>query len=306
MCSPPASRLSFKSCVCVLEKKLTMLAALSNLRKENLPFHVHPQTIIVGTHHARKAFDPELAALIQTKYNTIVVDIHVLSSIRRATDWRYVAIVSSAAELYTIVREIRHNGKIDPVRFLIIGITHSLAEGVSIRLSALKELDAVGVILVEEESGRGRQIFQEVISLWGTNSEKDLSLSVWGDPSLSSKKDVIIPPQWDSEGKIRAVVDAAGGDYDTILEASTWGQEVLPPAVELNDEDTERQLEELAKRTKEEHLRKQDMWLKRMEELSTQVNQKPGEATGDVNGASEIERSPAQTDFFQKLLAGTR
>ncbi|KAI0565891.1 hypothetical protein FGB62_13g135 [Gracilaria domingensis] len=283
-----------------------MLQFLSSLKTEYAPYPAHPQTIIVGTNDARKIFCDDMDGVLLTRENALVCDLHILNSLRRQPDWRYVAIVSSASELYTIAEKVRTVSKIHSVNFVVIGVQCDLAQGVSLRTAALKELDAVGVILVVESDGRGQKVFQDVLRVWREHKEDESMLSAWGEPSLVSTKDVIIPPRWDSEGKIRAVVDAAGENYEAISEASSWGTEIEAPKVDMQTEQSKMEQQELGKLKKEEHLRKFEAWTTRMRLLSEKVQQNPGNDVTEVDKAETSDSTPAQADFFQKLLAGTR
>ncbi|CAN8062554.1 unnamed protein product [Agarophyton chilense] len=283
-----------------------MLPFLSNLKTENTPYVAHPQTIIVGTNEARKAFSKELEGLLLSREHAVVSDLHILSSFYQRPDWRYIAIVSTASELYTIVKQVRTVSKIHATNFVVIGVQCDLARGVSLRAAVLKELDAAGVILMEENDGRGQKVFEEVLRIWRESKVDETMLSAWGEASLASAKDVIIPPRWDSEGKIRAVVDAAGESYETLVEASSWGTEVELPKVNIATEEMKSQQQELGKQKKEEYLHNFQEWTSRMQQLAEKAKQNPGNDVTDVDDAQTHRDTPTQADFFQKLLAGTR
>lgn len=42
--------------------------------------------------------------------------------------------------------------------------------------------------------------------------------SVWGEPSWGPDENLIVPPHWDSEGKVRAVLDAHGDSFERDVE----------------------------------------------------------------------------------------
>lgn len=283
-----------------------MLESLSKLKAEYEPYPVHPQTIIVGTNESRTAFSETLEGVLHTIPNAIICDLHILNSIQRQPDWRYIAVVSSAAELYTITKAVQTVAPIHSTNFVVLGVNCDLKQGVALRTAALNELDTPGLILVQEENGRAQQVFKDILHTWRESTDDNSVLPVWGEASLARAKDMIIPPKWDSEGKIRAVVDAAGEDYDALVGTSSWGTQVEPPQIELLTEQKQEQLRAEGRRKKAEFIQRYKEWGARMQELADRARHKPGDQVSDVDNSSTSDRAPAQADFFQKLLAGTR
>lgn len=284
------------------------------------------QTFIVGTAAARKAFNPSYEGILAPVDAALTCDIQTLQALHSRPNWHWVVIVQSAAELCVISTHIQSP---DPSRVVVAVVCEDEKEHCAIRDAALNHLGGVGVVIPGgKTSGRATQLVQRLLHAWAqaqnsldsANKYQATLSRIWGEPSLSSTAEVIIPPSWDSEGKIRAVIDAAGWDYDEIMRESSWNSPAIPGEDSVLPTMTEAQAKvkfgEAAAKMKED-MAKEEAWLKSLEERIArheQTQKAAIEQSGNPPGGNastktkadappETEESaPAKADFFQRLL----
>lgn len=284
------------------------------------------QTFIVGTEEARKTFNPSYTGILAPVDTALTCDILALQALHSRDNWQWVVIVETAAELREISAHIESP---NPNRIVIAVVSRDGKEQCAIRSAALNYLGGMGLVIPTgsgEKTGRAVQLVQRLLHAWGqgsldmTNSDHAPLLRIWGEPSLSSAVDVIIPPGWDSEGKIRAVADAAGWDFDEIIRDSSWNRptssdEAIRLPV-LTEAEAMVKFQEEAAKMKEEDMRKEQTWLKSLEiKIAThqqaqeaakekvKIASAPGSAAKSKQTVpAHPKPSRAKADFFQRLL----
>lgn len=279
------------------------------------------QTFIIGTEKARSIFSASYSGLLRRADSALTCDIPTFRLLHKLPNWRWVAVVESAAELRAITTHIESP---NPSTLIVAIVSADDHEQCALRAAALNELGGVGVVVAtgaDDKAGRAVQVVQRVLQTWShaatTNAHTDEAVvrRVWGEPSLTAAGDFIIPPLWDSEGKIRAVVDAAGLDYEEIIRESSWNkppqesEEVDIPILRPEEEEERRKM---AKEMQEKDFEEHDAWLKSLEDkLSDNVQGRrgaaakaeaitPGPSVEAVRGAAA---TASNSDFFQKLLS---
>lgn len=287
-----------------------MLAALMRLKADPTSLPHHPKTIIVGAETSREAFDPALSGVLHIYQKALTLDLHILSALHHTPDTRYIAVVTTAAELYTIVQQIPESDNLHQ-RFAIVAIATTLQESVALRVAALRHLHGVGVAIAAND-GRAKGVFHNILKQWREGEPDTMTeQNVWGDANLTSATDVIIPPGWDSEGKIRAVVDAAGEDFDAVVNASSWGSVVPRPDIELLDAKVEEEQRVCAAETKAAFEIELEKWMQGLHSIAKSDNKEAALRDKNNNTTKASSQQPqqqasTQSDFFQKLLAGSR
>lgn len=170
----------------------------------------------------------------------------------------------------------------------------------STRITAL---EAGGAGLVAGENSL--PVVNAVLAAWvgKDNVDEHVMKRAFGEPTLG--KNVVIPPGWDTEGKIRAVVDSLGLDYQQLVRLGTEETETGDESVRESNVVEERKAAEEAKRN---FLQQHQDWLK---VLAEQIDERKHSALGaSAKGVEGVAQStlqmeqPVQSDFFQKLLSG--
>lgn len=269
------------------------------------------KVIISGTEEARTAFDSSFDKVFQTCRFGLIVDTILLPSVAGNKEQRYLLIISSTDELRNALSSIllketdeqnddnETNTRSD--RFLITGCVPSAEERTAIRLLTLQTIHC-GICLAKEqrnETGdrhgdRTRQVVDQVISNWNAESKEPTS-TVWGDASWAPDEDLIIPPSWDSKGKIYAVIEANSFEQDIIEQsANLMNQDEVPV------DNTRDSREQDTPINAQEWLRRHHQWLEKM-------SRRPSYETGEGDDIAPVNESDAveHTDYFQRLLSTT-
>lgn len=280
------------------------------------------QTFIVGTENARSTFSAAYSGLLKRADSALTCDIPTFRLLHKLPNWRWVAVVESAAELRAISTHIESP---KPSTLVVAIVSADDRERCALRAAALNELGGVGVVVATgtgEKAGRALQVVQRVLQAWSHAAAENANMDeaaihrVWGEPSLTSAGDFVIPPSWDSEGKIRAVVDAAGLDYEEIIRESSWNEppqefeDIAIPVLRAEEEEERRKMgKEMQRKDFEEH----DTWLSSLEDKLSANGQGrpvaeteemgPGPSVEVVKGAAAKAETPSNSDFFQKLLS---
>lgn len=212
-------------------------------------------TIIVGSEQCRRSFNPSLTSLITARTYCIIVDALLLPTIEPViTDNCHFAIViSNSRQLNHALTLIRQQVERDTERkILIAGCVSCKSERAAIRLIALKfahcgialscdeEVSNDGRIESSNDSGkdnlnvRGRALtlFDCMLEEWSEDHE------VWGNATWIAGNDLIIPPEWDSESKIRAVVEANELSFENDIQPLS-----TTTHMEVNDDDEKRRID---------------------------------------------------------------
>lgn len=171
----------------------------------------------------------------------------------------------------------------------------------AMRIAAL-EAGGMGVVA----GARSLQLVHNILEAWvGKETvDEDAVKRAFGEAKLGT--DVVVPPGWDTEGKIRAVVDSLGLDYDHLGHLGTqemeW-EDGLPSRDDVG-------LDDRAKETKLNFLQEHQDWLNRIAERIETENRSmsgtPVREVGSISDSQSQEKQPVQSDFFQKLLSGRK
>lgn len=152
-------------------------------------------------------------------------------------------------------------------------------------------------------------LFSRLANEWASGSlhtQQQLA-NVWGDPVFASEHDLIIPPAWDTDGKIRAVADASALDFDYLVASYAWGEcEVESPAP-LPHQEYEHRITASAQEAKERFETDRESWLASLQLKVDNLNRSHDHASvaqPDPTDVTNVE--PPQSDFFQRLLAKGR
>lgn len=246
------------------------------------------QTIITGTERARTAFDPNLRGALLVHEQCIVVDLSLLDTLPQHKTARLIAVVNNAAELYTATLHKPHH--------VAVVAVCNLEESIRIRHAALHDLSSPGLIIVRNNS-RAKDVFARIVRAWRAHDAEE---TAWGDAVFAEESDIIIPPGWDSDGKISAVIDAAGLALNQILEDSSWGTVVKGGALDLGDEEALRN-EAAAERVRANEKSRQ--WIERLQKIESSRDKSSSTQGQSSTGAGDGETPAPQSNFFQKLLA---
>lgn len=274
------------------------------------------KVVISGTEQARTNFDSSFDKVFQTCKFGLVVDTVLLPSVAADLELRYLIIISSADELRNALSSIflkgadneendGSNKNAKSERFLITGCVASAQERMAIRLLVLRTTHC-GICLTQERSenkdensDRGRQIVDQIISNWNTEPKEVTSTNtIWGDASWAPEKELIIPPKWDSEGKIYAVIEANGFEKNIIEESAklTNKNEVLAGDIPETTDQHHKNVPPNA----QEWLRRHDQWLEKMAHYQLhETDEGDGDARGSENESAE------HANYFQRLLSTT-
>lgn len=274
------------------------------------------QTFIVGTEAARHAFNPAFSGHFRATHSALTCDSAALPALRARPEWRWVLVVQNAAELQKMLTDLAAVSAA-PDRLLVAAVAAEVWDVVAIRKLAL-QYAGPGVVVKGAEKGVGRalDVAERVLAVWSAAAKRDAEPEpsdlrrAWGDPAFKSGADVVIPPGWDSEGKIRAVADATGIDYDTAApDQRVEGQPDAPVPMAALDGDEER---ERARDSKRKWVEEQEKWLAQFgqrlasaEQCAVPTAGNPSTDIEAVRAATSKQRMP-QADFFQKLLSGSR
>ena len=273
-----------------------MQPPLSNFRLPLPAPEPTSQIVIVGTHAARTKFLPELHHALHVHEKCLLVDIHVLPAMYHHPTWRYIAIVSNASELYTFSTVRPDLGD----RLVIFAVPQTLTDAVSIRLAAVKHLHTPGVIIINQGT-RAKTLFYDLIRVWRAKSDNAALQNVWGEPAFEQKYDIVLPPHWDNEAKIQAVIDAYNLRLDDTNAVSGWGTLLSPPHFPVHVDSEEMRAD--ADRKQRAFIQDHNAWLKNLSNNSTSDNKAHVDSKGASVEKTSSAHSPAKADFFQRLLA---
>lgn len=207
---------------------------------------------------------------------------------------RYIAVVQDASQLRRIIKSVHST---DASKFVIAVVVMDEETICATRIAALR---AGGLGLVA--GGRSLHVLQAVLEAWVGRELVDNGAlkKAFGDASFG--KEVVIPPAWDSEAKIRAVTDALGVSYDLLNQTiDTVEDEDSGLSREKNGET------ETESHVKQDFLEQNQIWLSKVaDKLKSQSrdgHDLPEEKVQDVTRASRAGHAPVQSDFFQRLLS---
>lgn len=224
-----------------------------------------PPTIITGRLQSRIDFHPSLYGVLRSRPDALIVDIALLPSVAKPAEGprrrRIVIIASTPAELTSGLRVIEpllcpaslaatnhaegsNNRSYD---LMVAGRVTQRIERAAIRLVALTFAHC-GVVLAvnavagsmqnaaecwsgvggrtpDTNLGRAWQMFERIVALWAADVDEARVRDVWGESQWALDQDNIIVPNWDSEPKIRAVVDAAELSFDAVVALTDISQQ---------------------------------------------------------------------------------
>lgn len=273
-----------------------MLQALRQASKRCSPPPRLAQVLIVGTEHARTALSPQFSRPLRHAQSALTCDIASLRHICKHPTWRYVAVVTNVAELRRIMRLLESPKSSNFVVVVMSKCEHTIC---AVRITAL-EAGGVGVVA----GAPSLLLVHAVLEAWVGKEivDEDDVKRAFGEAKLG--KDVVVPPGWDTEGKIRAVIDSLGLDYDQL---GRLGIQEMEEENEPSPKD-DAKLNERAKETKLRFLQEHQDWLNRIgERIEAERNSVVGTPAKDVDGTVGTEfreEKPVESDFFQKLLSG--
>ena len=274
-----------------------------------------PLSVITGSESAREKFHAPLREFLCTLGGTsVIMDMSVLPSLRARIGLRYVFVCGSLKELRSTVYKLGGKERVSEKRTLIIAMTEDLEEQAGMRVYAVRELNGTAIVIPIQGSARGLRVFAMVIKGWGEAVEdieaEEVLRKACGEPAVLPDEDLVLPPGWDSEEKVRTGVEAFGKKLEEVLE-KVWvegEEEDKKEQVKIDDEEEKKVAEREHAKV---HLERYEGWLDKLEKIGTttmRVGQgeqgHPGVRVEDVE-VGEDEVAPPQGDFFQKLLAGT-
>lgn len=198
-------------------------------------------TVVTGSLASRARLDRTLDGVVQWRTNVLIVDAALFAHVRRSVGQRYILIGSTGTEIGQLISYLNglENGRDE---LIIAGRTSDRHERALIRMHALRA-GSCGVLIAKDEDndvdmrvdGKAEsalQKLQKVLQIWSRDghgtvgsdgvdgidwSDGTLLNDVWvGESQWENHEDVIIPPGWDSETKIRAVVEASGASFGQI------------------------------------------------------------------------------------------
>lgn len=209
----------------------------------------------------------------------------------RQGNWRYIACVSSPSELRRILKIVGH---VTPSNFVIALLEQENHEIIS--AARVLALSAGGIGLLA--TARSLDILYKILEIWNGKEvvEEGVIRSAFGEPTLGAE--TVVPPSWDSEGKIKAVVDAEGLEFEQVCRLARDDNDTHSLH---NRSDVETVA---AKNVKASFLEEENQWLRDYQ--SSLENQAPGNNVNSVDEVSSSTEKPIQSDFFQKLLAGSK
>lgn len=277
--------------------------------------NMYTLTVVSGTELARCEFNPSFSGVLKARQSALVVDSALLTSAIQDGRQRLVIVISSADELHSVLSAVEKNeiwyNKNDSNlsekkhQILITGYVPSEQDRVIIRLMALGKYHCGLAIsnqkwneemAVGRSGGRARQMVERILSHWDTNRTEGVN-EIWGDPSWTPGEDMIIPPGWDSEAKISALMDANGLNIDHAQHAS-----VTPNATTT---DTAQHLSKIEGQSEfpsiEEWQTRHRQWLSRMERAPSQSAE-----DSEICDESTNNDNSVSTDFFKHLLSSTK
>lgn len=274
-----------------------------------------PLCVISGSAGAREKFHAPLREFLCTLgQSCVIMDASVVPSLRSREGVRYILVCGSLEELRSTVWKLGGKERVCGKRTLIIAMAEEVEEQTGIRMYALKELDGTGMVIPMKGSTRGLRVFAMVVKGWGEAvgdvEAEEVLRKACGEPAVLPDEDLVLPPGWDSEEKVRTGVEAVGKKLEEVLE-KVWveGEEKEDEKEQVRiDEDEEKKIAEIEHA--KVHLEGYEGWLDKLEKIgmmTMRIGQgeqgHPGMKVEDIEvGQGEV--APPQGDFFQKLLAG--
>lgn len=305
--------------------------------------NMHTLTIISGREQSRCDFDPSYGGVLSARQSALIMDVALLSSAIQDKRQRLVIVVSCAEELNTAFSQAEknefwkseniENDWRNPQRILITGYVPAELDRVNIRLTAIRRYHcgiAVTTQKWNEEMGLGksrgrvRHLVDRILNAWDVGQTEEIE-KIWGDPCWAPGEDMIIPPEWDSKGKIIAVTDAAGIKLDENEQATsvvsniegTGTEQTLSSDRELdkNEQYTSAassseaagtfqqtsEVDDSGFSSLQEWLARHRQWLSQMEQPLSQDSE--GETSSDE---SPDDDSTESNNFFKRLLSSTK
>lgn len=292
----------------------------------------HPSLIVItGTADSRNKLDSSFDKVVQARPCMLIVDAALFARVAGTASQRYVLVGSTGLEIASVLAHLDEEKRWTRHDLVIAGCTSDRLQCALIRLLALQFGRGCAVLVARapEAAGAGRVYDEDrghaesavrkldaVLHAWSGEDGGDggggggqaggaEGGDVWtGDVQWGHDDDIVIAPGWDSDAKVRAVVEAGGLLFDRVTQEAAQIMQTARNAGTTRERPGEGKADgdggggRDGVRVKS-WLSQHAQWKKKMElQRSTQVDEKGSKAR-----ARSQQAIPVQGNYFQRLLA---